>query len=589
MSVFLKLTWFFKQQWRRYAIAVAALMGVGFTTMIPPWLVGIIVDGLSEGSMTRAQLYQYIGLILGVALVSYLLRVVWRVALFGASYLLANQLRQRLFDHLTRQSPRFYQKMTTGDLMARATNDIQAVEMTAGEAVLALFDGAFTGLLVLIMMTVFISWPLTLLALIPWPIVGYFMWRFGKELHVSFHDAQARFSDLNDDVQESLSALRLTRALGREQVEQAQFNQIAREANHANQRVAQTDSKYDPVIQLGVGFSFFLSIAGGAYLIFQSQLTLGQLTSFTLYLGYMIWPMFAIGWLLNLVERGQAAYQRIDALFCMEPDIVDSGRYDQAVSPRIDLRIPQFAYETGHTPALAGIDITVLPGDTLGIVGHTGAGKSTLLNLLVRQEEAPASDGMAESALDLRLGGIRLAELTLDNLRRHIATVPQTPFLFSATIAENIALARPDASAQEVEAVARIAEVHEDIVRFPDGYQTLVGERGITLSGGQKQRIAIARALLQDAPVLLLDDALSAVDVKTERAILQHLYQERQGKTTVVVCHRLTAVESAREIVVLSQGKVIERGDHEALLAHNGWYRQMYDYQQLEQVVEAGQ
>jgi ABC-type multidrug transport system fused ATPase/permease subunit len=581
VSVFLKLFWFFRQEWRRYGIAVIALIGVGIATMVPPWMIGKIVDALAAGTVTKNYLYSHVGWILLAAFASYALRVIWRVALFGASYTLANELRQRLFAHLSRQPPAFFQKLTTGDLMARATNDIQAVEMTAGEAVLALFDGAFTGLLVLVMMTVFISWPLTLVALLPWPIVGFFMWRFGKALHRSFRDAQGRFSDLNDDVQESISALRLTRSFGREAQEEAQFKQIAAQANEANQAVARTDSKYDPAIQLGVGFSFFLSVAGGAFFIQQGSLTMGQLTSFTLYLGYMIWPMFAIGWLLNLVERGQAAYQRIDELFSIKPVIDDAGEISTKQTPAIHFSINEFSYDESAPPALRNIELNVPAGSMLGIVGHTGAGKTTLINLLLRLDEHEHSH--------LRLGDHSVSELTLTNLRDHIATVPQNPFLFSTSIAENIALAKPEATQKEVEAAARIAQVHDDIARLTKGYKTEVGERGVTLSGGQKQRIAIARALLQDAPILVLDDALSAVDVKTEQSILTHLRDVRSGRTTLIVCHRLSAVETADDIIVLNHGEVTERGNHKHLLARNGWYRKMSDYQQLEQVVEAGE
>lgn len=580
MSVFLQLIWFFKQEWRRYIIAVVALVGVGVATMVPPWMIGKIVDSMANQSITQDYLIRHVSWILLAAIISYTLRVTWRIALFGASYKLANQLRQQLFKHFTIQPPSFFQKMKTGDLMARSTNDIQALEMTAGEAVLAMFDGAFTGLLVLVVMTLFISWPLTIVALLPWPIVGYFMWRFGQELHASFKDAQARFSDLNDDVQESISALRLTRAFGREKFEQEQFNAIATQANHANMAVAKTDSKYDPAIQLGIGFSFLFSVAGGAYLIHLDELTLGQLTSFTLYLGYMIWPMFAVGWMLNLVERGQAAYTRIDALLAIAPDIADSGTVTKTLTPTVEFKVDQFQYEGSEQGALQDIHLSVPAGTMLGIVGHTGAGKSTLINLLLRLTEHPNST--------ITLGGEPIANLTLDNLRKHIATVPQNPFLFSATIAENIAIAKPEATREQVVEAAKIAQVHDDIVRFSKGYQTEVGERGVTLSGGQKQRIAIARALLLDAPVLVLDDALSAVDVKTEQSILAHLREARSNKTTLVVCHRLSAVETAHNIIVLSHGKIIEQGTHDGLLKADGWYRHMYDYQQLEQAVEEG-
>jgi ABC-type multidrug transport system fused ATPase/permease subunit len=580
VSVFWKLRWFFRVEWRRYLIAVAALVVVGIAVLVPPWITGRVVDGIAEGTLTINVLLIDVGIVLVVALVSYALRVVWRISLFGASYALSNRLRRDIYRHLTRQSSSFYQKHNTGDLMARATNDIQAVEMTAGEAVLALFDGALTGLLVLTVMTTQISWQLTLIALLPWPIVGFFMWRFGQELHASFRLAQARFSDLNDKAQESLSGIRLIRAFGRENVEDSQFNAIAREANAANLAVARTDSKYDPAISLAVGMSFLLSVAGGAWFIVHDQLTLGELTSFTLYLGFMIWPMFAVGWMLNLVERGQAAYERIDELMRTEPDIEDNGTFTGDAEPSIQMMIRSFQHSPESLPVLHDFEMSVHAGELVGLVGPTGAGKSTLLDLLSRLQEGEEAD--------IHLGGRPVSSFSLDTLRRHLSVVPQTPFLFTATIAENIALGQPEASREAIEAAARIAQIHDDILRFPDGYETLVGERGVTLSGGQKQRVAISRALLTDAPVLVLDDALSAVDVRTEQSILAHLKAARSGRTTLISCHRLTAIEDADQILVLDHGHCIERGTHQQLLALGGWYQRTFAYQQLEHIVEAG-
>lgn len=580
MSVFWQLRWFFREEWRRYGLAVLALVIVGLAVLVPPWITGRVVDAITDGSLTGQQLLLNVGIVLGVALISYCLRVVWRVALFGASFALANRLRCDLYQHLTLQPPSFFAKHKTGDLMARATNDIQAVEMTAGEAVLALFDGALTGLLVLVVLTTQISWQLTLVALLPWPIVGYFMWRFGQEMQASFHIAQARFSDLNDRVQESLAGIRLIRAFGRESIEDAGFNAIARDANRANQAVARTDSKYDPAISLAIGSSFFLSIAGGAWLIVHDAMTLGELTSFTLYLGFMIWPMFAVGWMLNLVERGQAAYRRIEEIFATEPAIADSGKFNDSVAPALHIAIDEFRHSPEQAAILHDIELSVAPGQLVGLVGPTGAGKTSLIDLILRLTESPDAR--------IELGGRPLADFSLANLRRHLAVVPQSPFLFSASVAENIALAKPDATQQEVETAAKLAQVHDDIQRFADGYSTRVGERGVTLSGGQKQRIAMARALLLDAPVLLLDDALSAVDLGTEKHILAHLKQARAGRTTLIACHRLSAVKQADIILVLDQGQVIERGNHAQLFAANGWYRRTFDYQQLERTVEDG-
>ncbi|VFN01457.1 MAG: ATP-binding cassette, subfamily B/ATP-binding cassette, subfamily B, multidrug efflux pump [Candidatus Kentron sp. G] len=580
MDVFLKLAWFFRQQWRRYGIVFAGLTGIGLIALLPPWIVGRLVDAFSDGSLTKDFLLLHVGWICVVAITIYFLRIIWRIALFGASHTLACRLRERIFGQLLYQPPAFYRKMKTGDLMARATNDIEAVEMVAGKGVQALFDGVFPGLAILTVMMVFISWPLTLAAFIPWPITGYFLWRFGTELHGAFTDAQARFGDLNENARESISSLRLTRIFGRERVEMEQFHRVATGATKANLRVAEVESKYEPAIQLAVGASFFLSVAGGAWLIWREEMTLGQLTSFTLYLGHMIWPMFALGWSLNLVGRGQVAYGRIEELLTMEAPIEDKGRFTGNANPTIDFDINAFRYPETQVAVLRDVHLRLEAGRTLGIVGPTGAGKSTLLHLLVRLEE--------QSSAKIRIGNRPIAEFTLENLRTHIAIVPQTPFLFSVGIAENIALGRTGATAQEIETAARFAQIHEDIIALPDGYETQVGERGVTLSGGQKQRIAIARALLQKAPILVLDDALSAVDARTEQSILSHLHEARRQRTTLIVCHRLSTVQTADHIIVLDRGALVEQGTHESLLADDGWYRRTFDYQRVEQAVEEG-
>nr|VFJ77939.1 MAG: ATP-binding cassette, subfamily B/ATP-binding cassette, subfamily B, multidrug efflux pump [Candidatus Kentron sp. FW] len=580
MGIFLKLSWFFRQQWPRYGIAIIALMGIGLIALIPPWIVGRIVDALSDGSLTKDFLLIHVGEICVIAMVIYILRVVWRIALLGASHILAHQLRERIFTRLTYQSPAFFRERKAGDLMARVTNDIKAVEMAASKGVLALFDVVFTGLTTLVVMMVFISWPLTLVAFAPWPVVGYFLWRFGVELHGAFAHAQARFGDLNETVRESISSLRLTKALGREAFETERFHGMAAETTETNLRVARVDSKYEPAIGLGVGISFFLSVAGAAWLIRQGEMTLGQLTSFTLYLGYMIWPMFAIGWLLDLVARGQVAYRRIEELLAMEPLIRDNGPFTGKATPTIDFDINAFRYPGNQVAALQDIHFRLEAGRTLGIVGPTGAGKSTLIHLLVRLEE--------QSSARIRIGNRPIAEFTLENLRAHIATVPQTSLLFSGSIAENIALAKPHATRQEIEIAAKVAQVHEDIIDLTDGYKTQVGEQGVSLSGGQKQRITIARALLREAPILVLDDALSAVDARTEQSILDHLREVRRNHTTLIVSHHLSVVQDADHIIVLDRGVPVEQGTHESLLENNGWYRKTFDYQRLEQAVEEG-
>ncbi len=580
MALFFKLGWYFREQWRRYALAILMFVGVDLTDMLIPWIIGQVIDHVVADSLTPELLWTYVGVVVLIALAVYVMRYFWRVLLFHASFNLAETMRQRLYAHFTLMAPRFFQEHRTGDLMARATNDISAVEMTAGEGVLSGIDGLVTGVLVITIMTVFISWELTLVALLPFPFMAWYFVVLGDRLHAGFRDAQERFSDLNDFAQESVSGIRMIRAFGQEANEDTRFLRIADRAAEANMRVAATDSLYDPAIFITVGSSFLLCIGSGAWLIEQDSLTLGQLTSFTMYLGFLIWPMFAYGWLLNILERGSAAYARIQQLLETPSTVPDTGTRTDIPTADIAIDIDQFTFTGAQEPVLRNIHLRVGAGETLGIVGPTGAGKTTLINLLLRFFDAPDSS--------IRIGGIPVQQLTLHALRGAVAIVPQDAFLFTASIAENIALGRPDATREQVRAVAALASIDKDIQRFPDGYDTLVGERGITLSGGQKQRIAIARALLLNAPVLILDDALSAVDVATERSILEHLRTVRAGRTTVILCHRLSAVEDAEQIAVLNHGELIEHGTHAELVGRGGWYAQMIDYQKLERTVESG-
>ena len=580
MSIFWQLSWFFRLEWRRYGKAVAALLVVAILSMVPPRAAGWLVDQVAANQLTARTLAWVCGGLALLAVVVYVLRVFWRIWLFGASLRLSAILRERLYAHLTRLAPAFYQQHKVGDLMARATNDIEAVQMTAGEGVLAMIDGLLTGVVVLILMITLISWQLTLVALLPWPVMAVFMYRFGHAMHRDFFDAQGRFSDLNDQVQEILSGVPTIKAYGREEAESARFDDLARAASRANLAVARTDAKYDPVIVLTMAASFFLSVAFGAWLIVQGRMTLGDLTSFTMYLGFLIWPMFAFGWLLNIVERGRAAYGRIQAVMNTPEPIADTGQLDRPQQVSLRVRIDRFAYPEQTGCVLDRVAFSLAPGQTLGIVGPIGSGKTTLFNLLLRLYEAEDAD--------LRLNNRPLADYGQYALRDTFAYVPQDSFLFSMSIADNIALARPDAGREAIEHAARLAAVDSDIRRFSDGYETLVGERGVTLSGGQKQRIAIARALLRDAPALILDDALSAVDLHTEREILSHLRQARRGVTTLIATHRLSAVEDADWIIVLERGHIIEQGRHRQLIGAGGWYARTHAWQQLEQQVHEG-
>ncbi|EFL4480410.1 SmdA family multidrug ABC transporter permease/ATP-binding protein [Escherichia fergusonii] len=578
MRLFAQLSWYFRREWRRYLGAVALLVIIAMLQLVPPKVVGIVVDGVTEQHFTTGQILMWIATMVLIAVVVYLLRYVWRVLLFGASYQLAVELREDYYRQLSRQHPEFYLRHRTGDLMARATNDVDRVVFAAGEGVLTLVDSLVMGCAVLIMMSTQISWQLTLFALLPMPVMAIMIKRNGDALHERFKLAQAAFSSLNDRTQESLTSIRMIKAFGLEDRQSALFAEDAEDTGKKNMRVARIDARFDPTIYIAIGTANLLAIGGGSWMVVQGSLTLGQLTSFMMYLGLMIWPMLALAWMFNIVERGSAAYSRIRAMLAEAPVVIDGSEPVPEGRGELDVNIRQFMYPQTDHPALENINFALKPGQMLGICGPTGSGKSTLLSLIQRHFDV--SEG------DIRFHDIPLTKLQLDSWRSRLAVVSQTPFLFSDTVANNIALGCPNATQQEIEHVARLASVHDDILRLPQGYDTEVGERGVMLSGGQKQRISIARALLVNAEILILDDALSAVDGRTEHQILHNLRQWGQGRTVIISAHRLSALTEASEIIVMQHGHIAQRGNHDALAQQSGWYRDMYRYQQLEAALD---
>ncbi|RPE03591.1 SmdA family multidrug ABC transporter permease/ATP-binding protein [Candidatus Pantoea deserta] len=578
MRLFSQLSWYFIREWRRYLGAVTLLIIIALLQLLPPHLVGVIVDGVTHRSMSAGTIMMWIGVMLGTAVATYLLRYVWRVLLFGASYQLAVELREDFYRQLSRQHPAFYLRHRTGDLIARATNDVDRVVFAAGEGVLTLVDSLVMGCVVLLVMSLQISWQLTLLSLVPMPIMALFIHRYGNQLHDRFKLAQAAFSSLNDQTQESLTSIRMIKAFGLESHQSEQFAAIARDTGAKNLRVARVDARFDPTIYIAIGFSNLLAIGGGSWMVWHDLLTLGQLTSFVMYLGLMIWPMLALAWMFNIVERGSAAWSRIGALLAEAPAVKDGEKELPAEPGVLQAAIREFHYPASAGPVLQDLDFQLKPGQMLGLCGPTGSGKSTLLSLIQRHFDIDRGE--------IRYHNLPLTQLRIDSWRRRLAVVSQTPFLFSDSVASNIALGKPEASQQEIEQAAKLACVHDDILRLPQGYETEVGERGVMLSGGQKQRISIARALLLNAEILILDDALSAVDGRTEHDILHNLRLWGKGRTLIISAHRLSALTEANEILVLQQGKVAQRGEHEALAAQPGWYRDMYRYQQLEAALD---
>ena len=581
MKVFLDLGWFFKQRRKQYLIGILMLLFVAFLQLLPPKIIGYVVDEISQTTLTMEFLVKWLG-ILGLASIGmYILRYYWRIMIFGSSIILARQLRENLFRHFTKMSPSFYQKKRVGDLMAHATNDLSAVQQTAGAGVLTLVDSLATGGFVIAAMAITINWKLTLIALLPLPLMAILTSYYGKLLHQRFRYAQEAFSNLNDKSQESISGVKVIKTFGQEKEDTEDFVRLSEEVVNKNIRVAKVDALFDPTISLVVGMCFFLSIVFGTRYILAGEMSIGDLFAFTSYLGLLVWPMLAFGWLFNIVERGRASYDRIKNLMDEKIEIDDTpDAVDIKPEGDIHFQIEDFKFPGDERTALHNVDFTLKRGETLGIVGKTGAGKTAILKLLMREFEGYTGK--------ILYGDLAIDKYKKRSLREAIGYVPQDHFLFSTTVAGNIAFANAGASMKEVEEAARLAYIHEDILQFTSGYNTVVGERGVSLSGGQKQRISIARALMMEPELLILDDSLSAVDAKTEEAILEALKAKRSDETTIITSHRLSAIQHAHQIIVMNDGTIIEKGSHKELMELQGMYYEMYQLQQLETLVEQG-
>ncbi|MDW1845806.1 MULTISPECIES: ABC transporter transmembrane domain-containing protein [unclassified Vibrio] len=578
MRIFWQLRWYFQQKWRHYVGSILLFAVISALQLVPPKAVGIIVDGVVDNTLDTNTLILWLSGLTVLIFTIYGCRILWRIWLFGASWELGTILRNRLYRHLSTQPPRFFERYKTGDLMARGTNDVRNIVMTAGEGVLTAADSLITGIAVLIIMVTQVSWKLTVMALLPMPFLAIIIFFIVRILHQRFRVAQEAFSTMSDMTQESLNGVRMLRAFGLENQEQQRFEEVVDDTGEKNIAVARVDARFDPAIQLTIGLSFLLSVAAGAYLVDKGEITLGDLTAFTMYLGLMIWPMLAFAFLFNILERGSAAWNRLQEIFDEKPEIISGNKPIENKPLPLKIDIADFHWSSDLPPALTEVNIELEPGKMLGVAGPVGSGKSTLLTLLLRQHDLENGS--------IKFGDVEIKDALLPQWRNRFAVVNQSPFLFSKSIFDNIALGNPNAEKEEVYRAAKLACIHDDIEKFPEGYQTEVGEKGITLSGGQKQRIAIARAMLLNAQVLVLDDALSAVDGRTEHQILKNLETYYRNQALIVIAHRLTALEAADEIIVLNHGHITERGQHSALLAHQGWYAEMFEYQKLEQAME---
>ena len=578
MNLIRKLGWFLKLEKRRYIIGILALSLVSVFNLIPPKVIGNIVDKIEEGNLTNSQLFINIIYLVLAAFIMYGLRYVWRVYIFGAAYNLGRILRFRLFQHFTKMSPSFYQKYRTGDLMAHATNDVNAVVMVAGGGVMSAVDASITALVTLFTMVFLISAKLTLIAVIPLPFLAYATNKLGEKNHQSFKEAQESFSDLNNKVQESVSGIRVTKSFGYGNDEINSFGETNKKVFSKNIIASKYNALFDPMVLVFVGLSYTLTLIFGGIFISRGEISVGNLVTFVTYLDMLVWPLQAIGWLFNIGQRGDVSYTRIEKLLAEENDVVEKENTITAHNGRLEYNINSFSYVGEET--LSDIKFAINKGQTLGIVGVTGSGKTTLLKLLLREYDV--EDG------SIYLNNHNIKDYKLNDLRSLIGYVPQDQVLFAMSIKENIRFADTKYKDKQVEDITKVCGIYDDIVNMTDGFDTIIGERGVSLSGGQKQRMAMSRALIMNPEILILDDSLSAVDAKTEHLILENLKEERSGKTTIITAHRLSAIVHADLIIVMDNGKIIERGTHDQLIAQDGWYKETYNTQQLEEKMKGG-
>ena len=578
MRIFRQLNWFFKEQWREYLGGVIALILVAICNVIPARVIGNVVDAISDHRVTSGWLAFWVGVMLIAAAAQYLLRFAWQRLIYGSSYVLERQLRGQLFAHYLNMDPTFYQKWRTGDLMAHATNDVEAVREVASYGILTLADSIITGGSMIIAMGMFVSWRLTLLTLIPLPLLVVLANRLGNKIHESYGKAQASFGDLNNKTQESVSGMRVLKSLGQEKADQEDFNRYVKRTFDANRRAYFWDALFNPATTLIMGLSYIIAIGVGGWMVIKQQLRVGQLVTMMTYLGELVWPLFAIGTLFNTLERGRASYDRISHLLNEKNHWQKPQSHLQiSVPANLTVDVDQFGYEDSVEPVLHDIHFKVKPGEMVGIVGPTGGGKSTLMRLLIRDFDRYTGS--------IKLGKHDIREIAHDRYLANISYVPQTSFLFSTNIQDNLRFQDINAPLTQVQKSAQEAAIDKDIQQMPDQYETEVGQQGVSLSGGQQQRIAIGRALMKATPFLILDDPLSAVDAQTATTIEQNLRHHRD-QSVIMVTSRLSTVQNADWVIVLNHGTIVQQGTPGELSQQPGWYQETLQLQKRRQQLE---
>ena len=566
----MKYKWF-------YIFGVLILLLVDYMQLFIPKIIGMVTDGIKDGSMASEGIITMVMTLIGVTLVMALSRIGWRYCIIGSSKKIERDLRADLFEKWVELDAQYFNAHKTGNLMAYATNDLNAIRMMVGPGVITIFDAVIMTFLVIGQMAFDISLQLTLVAIIPMPFIAWGSYYFGKIIKRRFKIKQEAFALLSDKVQEAFSGIKVIKSFVQEYYDLKDFDVIAEDNYDKNLKLAKLSAFLNPLVIFLVGTSLLISIGYGGYLTMVNEITIGEIVAFNQYILMLSWPMQAIAMGINTFAQGSASVKRIDEVLQVQAVVQDEegAKALEQVEGNIKLSHLNFNFPDNNQQGLIDVNLDIKKGETLAILGRTGSGKSTLVNLLLRIYNAPEGS--------IYIDGKDIMKATVQSVREHIAYVPQDNFLFSDTIASNIAFGADHLTKEQIEEAARKADVHRNIMDFPEQYDTVVGERGTTLSGGQKQRISIARALILDAPILILDDSLSAVDTKTEELILENLKEVREGKTNIIIAHRISTVRHADHIVVLEEGRVAEYGNHESLLEMQGIYADMYEKQQLEE------
>lgn len=574
MRTFDSILPYLKKSYGKILGGIGMLILVDIVQLAAPKVMQYAIDGIQERTVNETSLIWIGLLIFGMAIAVMVLRYFWRTLIIGNSYVIERHLRQDFYDHLLRLSQNFFNHSKIGDLMAHATNDLNAVRMLFGMGLIAAMDIVLMTIASFSFMGV-INWRLTALAVIPMPILSITIGIFGKKMHKTFREVQGSFSDMSGKIQESISGIRVVKAFVQEDSELEKVDEVSMNFVKNNIKLAKIAGFFHPFQGFVISISVIITLFFGGRAAIRGEITIGEFIAFFQYLSMLVWPMIAIGWIVDMYQRGTASLKRLNEIFVVQPEIDDKDA-DQSITSldgSIEIGGLSFRYGENLPWIFNNITTCIANGKTLALVGPTGCGKTTLIELLARVYDPPPGT--------VFIDGKPLQSIPLNVLRRDMVLVPQDIFLFSESIADNIRLGKPESSNEDVYNAARIAQVYDEIMEFEHKFETVVGERGLTLSGGQKQRVAIARALLTDPQILILDDALSAVDTKTERFILEELIKVREGKTTIIIAHRISSIQHADQIIVLGDGDIRESGNHQSLLELNGLYRDLFEKQRI--------